>query len=304
MVRVLAPGPELAEAPDVMSASARAWPSRIAPPASVARSIWNAPFESRCEHGSSAILLPLAYYLGVVGVLFAIGYPAWRVVLVGLPAVRQVNVFFFGRKRDPRRCLNDDPNQVAWFVALFCGSLLLTTGLGVAVTGGIRSPLLVTLSAAYFTAVLIVGDRRQTRLLLAATAVAVVAMALLPSPWTGPELAAPLRALLTAASVLGVGALVAPVHAKVQGRREALARARDEMVSEALTRAESLERVGSKVAHELKNPLTAVKALVQLGLRNPAEAAPASGWRSSRRRSAGCRRSCRTTFRSAGRCRR
>ncbi len=33
----------------------------------------------------------------------------------------------------------------------------------------------------------------------------------------------------------------------------------------------NLEQVDLKMAHELKNPLSAVKALVQLGLRNPAE---------------------------------
>ncbi len=37
--------------------------------------------------------------------------------------------------------------------------------------------------------------------------------------------------------------------------------------------AEGLDELGVEVAHELKNPLAGVKALVQLGLRNPAEAA-------------------------------
>jgi two-component system, NtrC family, sensor histidine kinase HydH len=42
---------------------------------------------------------------------------------------------------------------------------------------------------------------------------------------------------------------------------------------EALSRAPGQEPTGARMAHELKNPLTGVKALVQLGLRNPAEAA-------------------------------
>lgn len=42
---------------------------------------------------------------------------------------------------------------------------------------------------------------------------------------------------------------------------------------EALARARDLEQLGLDLAHELKNPLTAAKALLQLGQRNPAETA-------------------------------
>jgi two-component system, NtrC family, sensor histidine kinase HydH len=98
-------------------------------------------------------------------------------------------------------------------------------------------------------------------------------LALLPRAVTGPELSSSVHALLTASSVLGVGALLAPVHARARKRRDEFARWRKEIASDALARAQNLEQIGSKVAHELKNPLTGVKALVQLGLRNPAEAA-------------------------------
>ncbi len=43
--------------------------------------------------------------------------------------------------------------------------------------------------------------------------------------------------------------------------------------AQARARARDLEQIGAKLAHELKNPLTGAKALLQLGLRDPAEAA-------------------------------
>jgi signal transduction histidine kinase len=272
MERVLAPGPELAIHPPTMAASSlRTVPAMPAAEATMlSREGWRRP---RVED-----LLPFAYYLAV-GVALALGgYPAHRTAIlalaVGVPwAAFYASCFSRALRSDPRRCLNADPERGAWFAVLWQAHLLVASGLAAAITGGARSPLLVAMLAPYVGAVAVAGDRRPTRWLLVATAAAAGVLVALPRAWTGPELSAGTHAALLVASVVGVGALLAPAHAWIRSRRAAFARTYEEMASDALTQAQALEQIGTKVAHELKNPLSGVKALVQLGLRNDAEAA-------------------------------
>lgn len=271
MERLLVPGPNFAEKPTMVVTT-------LVQPTDSARAGRAVRAARALHHPHPEDVLPLAYHAVVAAILAAAGYPGWRIAVLAIPAVLPRAQFYLlsaapGAPRyDPKRCVNAGPATVAWWVLVSQSSLFVTTALAVAVTGGVRSPLLLTLVAAYAAAACLVGDRLQTRLLLGATALAVGAIAMLPRAWTGPDLPAWAHAVLVAVAVLGVGALMTPADAMMRRRRSDLARAREEMASDALTRAQTLEQIGTKVAHELKNPLTGVKALVQLGLRSPAEA--------------------------------
>jgi signal transduction histidine kinase len=103
----------------------------------------------------------------------------------------------------------------------------------------------------------------------------VLALAVEPRSWAGPVLGEPWFTIASAAIMMGTFS----VHMQFLGtlRRgaaeglEAALDARDELADQTLSRARELEMVGSRLSHELRNPLAAIKALVQLAHRTASD---------------------------------
>jgi signal transduction histidine kinase len=109
---------------------------------------------------------------------------------------------------------------------------------------------------------------RQSAVLFAATLLALALSARLgplpgflspPAPWGARML---LISCVLALALLAVGVIgLVDAHARIAAELE---RMRTDMLKEAELRAASMEQLGARVAHDVKNPLTAVRGLVQL----------------------------------------
>lgn len=151
------------------------------------------------------------------------------------------------------------------------GSLLLTLltlASGTLLSGGLGSPMTPLLFAPTVVGFAAFARSRQSAVLFIATLVALSLSAWLgplpgfavpPAPWGGRML---WISCVLALALLAVGVIsLVDAHARIAG---ALERVRTDMLREAELRASSVEQLGARVAHDVKNPLTAVRGLVQL----------------------------------------
>ncbi|MEM1032659.1 MAG: HAMP domain-containing sensor histidine kinase [Myxococcota bacterium] len=198
----------------------------------------------------------------VVGImlLLGVGYPRWRLGVTCLLGLATVVVTKWKYRWE------DGANGVlamattAVHVGLFGGMLAMVEG-----PGSPLGPLLFHVavgSAGRY------GLNRNTAVGLAASLGVLVLLGLAPGSWFGPPVPEPERSALW---VVMLGGVIVTQFVQLAATRRAYGRAADELddlretiLRDHTARARGLETIGAKVAHELKNPLTSVKALLQI----------------------------------------
>lgn len=202
------------------------------------------------------------FLVATVIVLAASGAPLRQVVALSCGASFVLTVFVVERRRARVRPVN---------ARELSRSLLFTVvGIGLAsiATGGIVSPLVPMLFAPLGIGFAAFGPSREQRQLSVVFMGVVFVLAVVA--FVAPELALPPRGVRVAL-VLSLSASALLLRVGVSGLTEAHARAADGLAraGEALARSSEarerdLEALGSRLAHEVKNPLAAVRALVEI----------------------------------------
>jgi signal transduction histidine kinase len=209
-----------------------------------------------------AIVIP---FLGfTVFVLAWSGAPQKQVAPLGSAATLLAAYFLYERHLGKTRVFR----EAELFRSLVATALGITAG--ATITGALASPLLPMLFAPIGVGFAAFGRSRKSGVLLALL-LAIALFLFVASPALSalvvpeqPRRLILVAALVTATLLLGVGVVgLAAAHRRAA---ESLALAGDEIARSALARTQSLEVLASKVAHEVKNPLTAVRTVVEVML--------------------------------------
>ena len=149
-------------------------------------------------------------------------------------------------------------------------------------TGGLSSPFVVLLPTPVLFAWTAYGPGRQSTVVSAAFLVGLVALLVVPHFWTAPPLErGAFEALVAWSALLCAGLIAGQIKTLFRGMKQtstSLDCVRRLALDDAASRRRGLETIAAKLAHELKNPLAAIKSLVQL------QAGVAGGNERSRRR--------------------
>jgi signal transduction histidine kinase len=210
----------------------------------------------------------------VVAALAVAGYPTWRVLALAAQFAVTLGFYRWQLRTDAQSSASTPGQQWAGDIRCMTPRIVLLL-LGDAFTGGIRSPLVPAVLIPFSDLLVASGWSRAAKTILAGIAAGLLAMAILPQAWFGPTVPHPTYWMILLVA-LGTGGAWHTKYVLILTRAigesaAQLARAREEMVERALARARDMEQLSAKLSHELKNPLAAIKTLVELATRDPAD---------------------------------
>lgn len=194
--------------------------------------------------------------------LSAAGVEPWRIAVIWVSFAVTATFQGFAVARIARR------KQADLYIAWVALAGMIHSTVAAAVTGGLASPLIIQFVVTALAPSFLLGPHRLSAFLFGIHAIAIAVTAVLPISITGDGVSHGYHVAITAIYCVWAVFMVNKVVVRISGAWYhsycSLSAMRESNVVLANEQLQRLQSVGARVAHELKNPLAAIKGLVQL----------------------------------------